>query len=204
MMSSMGYNLLIAEMMEWPLHDVIAEMEMSWFWWNVHHWMLQKLWFGQLSMKPVIKVVKIITYWFWCLQHIDFDILIHCFMSWLAFVFMMVADVLSSIGARQYGPRTSTTTILTWLHFVGIQIILYWWLSARKTAVTPLLMHWSYCSLVLSHWYVLLFTHNWVQNFCDSTHIKISYKSCHHPYFEWLSPVQNGRRYGMVTSITPS
>ena len=23
-----------------------------------------------------------------------------------------------------------------------------------KTAVTPLLMHWSYCSLALSHWYI--------------------------------------------------
>ena len=26
-------------------------------------------------------------------------------------------------------------------------------MAYRKTAVTPLLMHWSYCSLVLSHWF---------------------------------------------------
>ena len=27
------------------------------------------------------------------------------------------------------------------------------YMASSKTAVTPLLMHWSYCSLALSHWY---------------------------------------------------
>ena len=29
-------------------------------------------------------------------------------------------------------------------------------LASCKTAVTPLLMHWSYCSLVLNHWYIIV------------------------------------------------
>ena len=29
-------------------------------------------------------------------------------------------------------------------------------MAYRKTAVTPLLMHWSYCSLALNHWYYVL------------------------------------------------
>ena len=69
MMSSMGYNLLIAEMMEWPLHDVIAEMEKSRFCWNVHHWLQQKLSFWQLPMYPGMKIwqnhiISILILWY--------------------------------------------------------------------------------------------------------------------------------------------
>ena len=55
--------------------------------------------------------------------------------------------------------RYSTKQYISWLLFVFISPS--WWRSTEqlismtqcKTAVTPLLMHWSYCSLVLSHRY---------------------------------------------------
>ena len=60
-----------------------------------------------------------------------------------------------------------------------------------KTAVTPLLTHWSYCSLLLSHWYIS-FTPNShhiphiLLQWCHNEHDGIS---SHHPHNFLLKPL---------------
>ena len=40
-----------------------------------------------------------------------------------------------------------------WAQSGGLEVYHFIWMAYCKTAVTPLLTHWSYCSFALSHWY---------------------------------------------------
>ena len=96
--------------------------------------------------------------WF-CLFNMHFSV--QCICCWWSEGIQSEKNSLAIMCCLLY-QKVQSRYISNWIYMKHLDLtnnhkIIYRWLIARN-AVTPLLAHWCYCSLALSHRYVTIFT----------------------------------------------
>ena len=120
--------------------------------WTKHHEMFYRICCDKTSMKlhplfPIFPLEYFGVYWF--VFHFHTDVI-------SIYYKVYFSDSLIHNALSQIQKEEDNVMLITGIYYRNLWVMFILLMAQCKTAVTPLLTHWSYCSLTLSHRYLAL------------------------------------------------